>query len=225
MNEIIKQISTKSKEQILNALPKLELENIKTLDPSVHILQSDDILNELITKMNENKYITHLCEKDKVVDKINEITAKYNAQKMLYPPNISSFGDFDDDMVDKINATQKVCFDKDIEQMRDIVFHSDFSVINAAFGVSSHGVLCIHSDMGARMLSLAVPLCIILLNKDEITRSLTTGLERLSGQYKAKGKKLPTNIIYLAGPSRTADIELITVFGVHGSQNVEVIIY
>ena len=37
--------------------------------------------------------------------------------------------------------------------------------------------------------------------------------------------KLPSNILFIAGPSRTADIELITVFGVHGSQKAHLILY
>ena len=34
----------------------------------------------------------------------------------------------------------------------------------------------------------------------------------------------PSNILFIAGPSRTADIELKTVFGVHGPQQVYIIL-
>lgn len=72
------------------------------------------------------------------------------------------------------------------------------------------------------MLSLAPNLCIVLLKKDRVKNSLASALNALKADCNGK---LPSNILFIAGPSRTADIELITVFGVHGSQKAHLILY
>ena len=35
----------------------------------------------------------------------------------------------------------------------------------------------------------------------------------------------PANLVFTAGPARTADIELITIFGAHGPHTVELVVY
>lgn len=58
--------------------------------------------------------------------------------------------------LEQIKAEKKICFDKEIENLRSEVFHSDFSIIHARAGVSSHGVALIPSSKTQpRMLSLA----------------------------------------------------------------------
>lgn len=222
MNETINQISKRSKEQILNAVEcgiRHEL-NTPSSDPSVHIIQTDNPLEETKTKMADNKFQVHEVDGlDKIYDEINTIVSSYGYQSLIYPDGLSI-------NVEKVNANKKICFNKPIEELRTEVFHSDFSIIDAAFAISSHGIACIKSSAKQpRMLSLAPTLCIVLLDKTKIEKSLTTGLERIQKECDEKGELLPTNIIYLAGPSRTADIELITVFGVHGSQKVHIIFY
>ena len=122
----------------------------------------------------------------------------------------------------QIKAEKKICFDKEIENLRSEVFHSDFSIIHARAGVSSHGVALIPSSKTQpRMLSLEPKLCIVLLKKENVVKSLSEALNLV----KKENEILPTNILFIAGPSRTADIELITVFGVHGPQIAHIIIY
>lgn len=124
--------------------------------------------------------------------------------------------------LEQIKAEKKICFDKEIENLRSEVFHSDFSIIHARAGVSSHGVALIPSSKTQpRMLSLAPKLCIVLLKKENVVKSLSEALNLV----KKENEILPTNILFIAGPSRTADIELITVFGVHGPQIAHIIIY
>ena len=173
------------------------------------------MLDELKEKMSANKYIVEECTKENLEETINKIVSSYGYKSLIYPNNL----EID---INKIQAEDKVCFDKEIENLRKEVFHSDFSIINARVGVSSHGVALVTSSKNqARMLSLAPMLCIILLKKENIVKSLSEALNLV----KEENEILPSNILFIAGPSRTADIELITVFGVHGSQKVHIIFY
>lgn len=215
----IQEISQRSKEQILTRLKKAHKDssfvNKPSIDPVEHIQKSGDMLEELKRKMTDNKYIVEECAKEELEDKINSIVANYGYTKMIYGENLGLD-------IDKIKAQEKVCFNKEIEELRQEVFHSEFSIVRARVGVSSHGVALVHSSSTQpRMLSLAPTLCIMLLEKKNIVGSLAEALNLI----KTENPVLPSNLLFIAGPSRTADIELITVFGVHGSQKVHIILY
>ena len=264
MSESRVEISKRSREAILSALKngfKGANANLSpSADPAVHIKSSDDMLAEMKQKMSDNKFIVEESDEGHLEAKINEIVASYGYEKLIYPSNLQLD-------LGKINASEKVCFDKSVETLRKEVFHSEFSIINARCGVSSHGVVCVLSSKEQpRMLSLAPTLCIILLKKEAIVKSMSEALnlvkaERLGALPDAGGSSnsnggifkdgkvaaksvsssalntaqsvasksgagvLPSNVLFIAGPSRTADIELITVFGVHGSQKVHLILY
>ncbi|EDN2789242.1 lactate utilization protein C [Campylobacter coli] len=215
----INEISNKSKEKILLALNEAYEAKDFTyqagIDPVEHIQTKEDALAEMKQKMSDNKYIVENATKETLEEKINEIITKYNYKKMIYGTDLGLD-------LNKIQAEEKICFDKEIENLRYEVFHSDFSIVHARAGVSSHGVALIPSSKGQpRMLSLAPKLCIVLLKKEDIVKSLSEALNLV----KKENEILPTNILFIAGPSRTADIELITVFGVHGPQIAHIVIY
>lgn len=232
MSENRVEISKRSKEAILAGLKKgykdAEFKRVPSADPAVHIKSSGEMLSEMKQKMTDNKFIVEESDKAHLEAKINEIVAGYGYEKLIYPSNLGLD-------LSKINASEKICFDKEVESLRKEVFHSEFSIINASCGVSSHGVVCvISSKEQPRMLSLAPTLCIILLKKEQIVRSMSEAFALMKKECgdKAKSsnalnsnKTLPNNILFIAGPSRTADIELITVFGVHGSQKVHLVLY
>lgn len=215
----IDEISSKSKASILDHLKKTYKEanftRIESIDPVEHIQTTQDMLTEMKQKMSDNKYIVENATEDTLEEKINEIIAKYDYKTMIYGTGLNL-------NLDKIQTEEKICFDKEIENLRTGVFHSDFSIIHARVGVSSHGVALVPSSKDQpRMLSLAPKLCIVLLKKENVVKSLSEALNLV----KKENEVLPTNILFIAGPSRTADIELITVFGVHGPQIAHIIIY
>lgn len=219
MNKI-DEISARSKESILakleDAYKQEDFSYEASIDPILHIASSKlSVLEEMKQKMSDNKYIVEEANEQSLEEKINEIVENYGYEKLIYPANL-------DLNLEKIKAKEKICFDKEIEDLRSEVFHSDFSIINAKAGVSSHGVaLVLSSKEQPRMLSLAPKLCIMLLKKEKVLRSLSEALNLV----KKENEVLPSNILFIAGPSRTADIELITIFGVHGPQKVHIILY
>lgn len=223
MSESVAQISARSREAILNALKNngYKDENFEFGDspnPVGHIISDyENPVEDMKRKMAENKYVVEECDGEAALaDKINEIVASYGFESFIYGKSLEP------ELVEKINAKSKLLFDKEIENVRKDVFHTDFSVVKAKFGISSHGTACVVSSPDQpRMLSLAPMLLIVLLRKEDVVVSMAEALNAV----KAENEKLPNNILFIAGPSRTADIELITVFGVHGSQKAHIIIY
>lgn len=170
----IDEISSKSKANILEHLKKAYKETtftrIESIDPVEHIQTTQDMLTEMKQKMSDNKYIVENATKDTLEEKINEIVAKYSFKSMIYGADLNL-------NLEQIKAEKKICFDKEIENLRSEVFHSDFSIIHARAGVSSHGVALIPSSKTQpRMLSLAPKLCIVLLKKENVVKSLSEAL-------------------------------------------------
>lgn len=207
-----------SKAEIFNALKngaKLEttLSGV-TPDPKDFIVGADDdIVAEFITRASANKSIIIESSEQNLSNSINEIIAKENAKNLIYPQNLAS-------LASELEIESKFAFDDDIESFKERIFDYDISVINARGGVSSHGVTCVSSAEAPRLLSLAPKICVAILKRENIVKSLSAQLNKI----KAEDGRLPTNVVFISGPSRTSDIELQLVLGVHGSQIFYVIL-
>ena len=201
-----------SKTEIFNALKngaKHEtLFSGATPDPKEFIVSADsDIVAEFIARASANKSIIIESSEQRLKDSINEIIAKENAKNLIYPQNLAS-------LASELEIESKFAFDNDIESFKERIFDYDISVINARGGVSSHGVTCVSSAQAPRLLSLAPKICVVILKRENIVKSLSEQLNKI----KAEDGRLPTNVVFISGPSRTSDIELQLVLGVHGSQ-------
>ena len=201
-----------SKTEIFNALKngaKHEtLFSGATPDPKEFIVSADsDIVAEFIARASANKSIIIESSEQRLKDSINEIIAKENAKNLIYPQNLAS-------LASELEIESKFAFDNDIESFKERIFDYDISVINARGGVSSHGVTCVSSAEAPRLLSLAPKICVVILKRENIVKSLSEQLNKI----KAEDGRLPTNVVFISGPSRTSDIELQLVLGVHGSQ-------
>ena len=157
--------------------------------------ESDDLCVEYIARARENKSVVIECEKSEITAKINEILAEQNAQNLIYPSGLGI-------NLDEISVS-KFEFNRPIEEFKERLFEFDVSIIRARKAVSSHGVICVASS------------------QTHLVKSLNEAIK----QIKNEDGRLPTNVLFISGPSRTSDIELVTVLGVHGSQNLYVLVY
>ena len=71
-------------------------------------------------------------------------------------------------------------------------------------------------EESGRAISLLPTTHIAVLYTDTINPRMTQTMEHLAERYHNDPSKFPTNICLISGPSRTADIQLVTVDGAHG---------
>ena len=71
-------------------------------------------------------------------------------------------------------------------------------------------------EESGRAISLLPETHVAVLYTDTINPRMTQTMEHLAERYHNDPSKFPTNICLISGPSRTADIELVTVDGAHG---------
>lgn len=206
-----------SKEIILNnvknALNKNPLQSNSGVYTDILKPIENDMVQEYKRGQEVNKAILIESTKDDLENAIKSILEKENIKQVLLPKSLQD-----------INITQeKIIYNKPVDELRNTLFQVECGIFEANYGVSNLGIFSVASNSDQpRLLSLITKYNIVLLKKENIKENLSTTLQA----YKREnGDKLPTNILFIAGPSRTADIEFQVVLGVHGPQIVYVILY
>lgn len=113
-----------------------------------------------------------------------------------------------------------VGYTEDVEQSKEGLFAIDASITATQGGLADVGALILWPNADEpRLMSLAPPLHIAVLDAVKIHDSLADAIARECWQ-----ERMPTNVLLISGPSKTADIELVLTFGVHGPKELVVLI-
>lgn len=184
---------------------------------------NDDKVQEYIAWQGANKAIVIESSQESLAQDIYKALAESQAKNVLYNPNID-INPQSLKALDTQDSMQFVAYEKSVDEQRANLFAFDTSIVQASCGVANLGVIGVASSAKApRLSSLITRTCIALLKKQDVVENFYEGVQTLKAQ--GENGKLPTNMIFIAGPSRTADIELQTVFGVHGSVKSYIILY
>lgn len=99
--------------------------------------------------------------------------------------------------------------------------HVALSICYAEMGIADKGALLVEaSAYQPRNLSLVPPANILVLHRSNIM----SDLESIFASPRFLTSKLPSNIILISGPSKTADIQQTLAFGAHGPKQLVVFI-
>ena len=121
--------------------------------------------------------------------------------------------------LNQIVSGKKVATSDAPPQTKDL-FTFDVGITTAQAAIAETGTLVLDSSAEQnRLVSLVPPVHIAILNASRIYATLGETLAAL----QANGEVSPA-ITFITGPSRTADIELTLAIGVHGPQELYVII-
>ena len=100
------------------------------------------------------------------------------------------------------------------------IFNYDVGISTAQAAIAETGTLVLDSAYERhRLVSLVPPVHIAVVNASAIVETLSDALTLLQ-----KDKEISPAITFITGPSRTADIELTLTIGVHGPQELYVIV-
>lgn len=216
-----------SREYILQALKRAKNHNpISQVNPKHFdsmVYDRKDLLDVYLRYQRANMAHVVLSSRENLANAINDILAKQQINELLCAKNILDIESDSQKIIDSI-VVDKLIYEKSVDDTRERLFKIQTSILHACVGVANLGILGLATgECNPRLASLIVTTCIILLKKQDIVGNLFEAFMKL--KVAGDNGNLPTNIVFLAGPSRTADIELQTVFGVHGPQNVFVLIY
>jgi L-lactate dehydrogenase complex protein LldG len=100
------------------------------------------------------------------------------------------------------------------------LFNYDVGITMAQAAIAETGTLVLESESERhRLVSLVPPVHIAIVNAADICLTLGEALATVG-----RGSELSSTITLITGPSRTADIELTLAIGVHGPQELYVIV-
>ncbi|MBZ0335600.1 lactate utilization protein C [Marinobacter sp. AL4B] len=153
--------------------------------------------------------------------KVQELLASRKLANLLYAPG-TRHGQQLAEFWAKAGAEQNLlAYDRPIEEWKEELFWQvDASITGTAGAIAATGSLVLWPDRHEpRLMSLLPPLHIALLKASEIEDNLYGMMEKQSWSAG-----LPTNLLLISGPSKTADIEQVLAYGAHGPKELVVLI-
>ncbi len=150
----------------------------------------------------QGKVESALCWKHEVLDRMNldELLKQQRVRQLDY------------DSLGKLESKDRV------EQM----FKADIGITSVDCAVAETGSLMLGcAPTKERVASLLPPVHVAIVQEDQIVADLLDALQQLES---IKGDRMPANISFVTGPSKTGDIELQLTTGVHGPGEWRVII-
>jgi L-lactate utilization protein LutC len=102
---------------------------------------------------------------------------------------------------------------------REELLVADAGLTTAQLGIAESGTLTLIGDQERhRLVSLVPPIHICLLQRKNIVGTMSEALAQLQA-----GEAISPLATFITGPSRTADIELQLVLGVHGPRHLRIV--
>ena len=205
----------------LRNAPRPEVPRPPSVPPPTDAPARGERAARLKSRMEAVRAEVHLVPSETWLDRLKEILAVRKVATLLYAPQ-TAIGEalrhaWD---TDAAGSPELVAYAGPVETFKERLFAVDAAVTAAAGAVADTGALILRPTAEEpRLMSLVPPIHIAVLRAEEIFASLDDAMR--AGNWSAD---MPTNMLLISGPSKTADIELILAFGVHGPKELIVLV-
>ena len=178
-------------------------------------------IERLITLMKAMRTEVHIVGAETWLDAVEDVLQVREAKSLLYAPRTEIGKALEHQWENAAgDLPQLIPYETEIEQMKQRVFTVDAGITSAAGAIAETGALILWpSEKEPRLMSIVPPIHIAVLKANTIHNSLSEVM-----QEENWPAKMPTNVVLVSGPSKTADIEMTLAFGVHGPKELIVLI-
>ena len=178
-------------------------------------------IEKLKTLMEAMRTEVHVTDAQNWIYKLEEILKTRELKSLAYPPE-TALGETLQSHWEKdaSGLPQLIPYETEIEDFKDRLFSIDAGITTVAGAIADPGALILWpSNKEPRLMSLVPPIHIAVLEADKIFSSFLEAMQK-----EKWATKMPTNVVLISGPSKTADIEMTLAFGVHGPRELIVLI-
>jgi len=187
----------------------------------IRIFSQKEKIEKLKSLMEAMRTEIHLTGAKNWVNTVKDILKKRDVKSLLYAPRTDigkalehHWGN------DAGDLPQLIPYEMEIEQIKERVFNIDAGITAAAGAIAETGALILWpTEKEPRLMSIVPPLHIAVLQADKVYNSFSEVMKKENWPAK-----MPTNVVLVSGPSKTADIEMTLAFGVHGPKDLIVLI-
>jgi L-lactate dehydrogenase complex protein LldG len=187
----------------------------------VKIYSRPQKIEKLKTLMEAMRTEVHITDAQNWIHKLEEILKLRGLKSLVYPPQ-TALGDALESHWENAASglPQLIPYEEKIEDFKDRLFTIDAGITSTAGAIADPGALILWpSDKEPRLMSLVPSIHIAVLEADKIFSSFLEAMQK-----EKWSTKMPTNVVLISGPSKTADIEMTLAFGVHGPKELIVLI-
>jgi len=176
----------------------------------------EEMISKLSEKLQSSKAETFLLSDAELIDWLNEELPKRGINNLLMGASIAK--QISKDINNEIEVLK---YDDPYESWSEKLFNeTDASITTTIGAIAQSGSIVLHpTPEEPRLMSLVPDIHIALVYEDTIYETFN---QIITSQYWAKN--MPTNALLISGPSKTADIEQVLAYGVHGPKELIVLI-
>ena len=178
-------------------------------------------VEQLKTKMQAVRSEVHVVKRQAWVEKLKAILKQKEVKTLLYAPETDIGSTLEIAQADESESLPDlIAYQQDIEDFKEKMFEIDAGITSTQGAIAETGAIIVWpTEKEPRLLSLVPPIHLAVLDADRIFNTFCEAI-----QTQNWPEKMPTNVLLVSGPSKTADIELVLAFGVHGPKEVIVLI-
>ena len=178
-------------------------------------------VEQLKTLMEAVRSEVHVVKRQDWVKKLKGILKQKEVKSLLYAPQTDIGKTLESARGEESNTLPElIAYQQEIENFKDEIFKIDAGITSTLGAIAETGAIIVWpTEKEPRLMSLVPPIHIAVLDADRIFNTFCEAIQTLDWP-----EKMPTNVLLISGPSKTADIELVLAFGVHGPKEVIVLI-
>lgn len=178
----------------------------------------EEMLKQLVHQLRANHAEVFDVTPASIASVISEQLQQRGISKLMYGQQAEYSPLFSEKLSNNIQLTD---FSHSIDQCKQqLFFDTPAGITGARCAIAATGTLVLWPDIDEpRTLSLVPPVHLVIIDKHKVYRDFASVMEQ---EQWSQG--MPTNVILLSGPSKTADIQQTLAYGAHGPKELLVLL-